>query len=91
MEHPENKDIENKELTHQALRLFVEKTRRENAETRSWIKQPNNFISAVAIILLLMGIAYQIYRDWSDGVNQDLASLSKTASYLTELDYQTAK
>lgn len=90
MEHPENKEIGNNELTHQALSLFVEKMRRENAETRSWIRQPNNFISAVAIVLSLMGIAYQIYRDWTDGVNQDLASLSKTASDLTQLDYQTA-
>ena len=60
--HPENGDHKNDELIHQALRLFIAKTLRENADQRSWIKQPNNFISAVAIVLSLLGIAYQIYR-----------------------------
>jgi tetratricopeptide (TPR) repeat protein len=88
--HPENGDHKNDELIHQALRLFIAKTLRENADQRSWIKQPNNFISAVAIVLSLLGIAYQIYRDRSDSISQDLASVSQIASDLTQLDYQEA-
>ena len=77
-------------LTSQALRLFIEKTQRENAETRSWVRQPNNLISVVAIVLSLWGFFHQIRKEQEDGINQDLASLSKIASDLTELSYQSA-
>jgi tetratricopeptide (TPR) repeat protein len=90
MGNTENREIENDELTHQALRLFIEKTRRENAETRSWIKQPNNLISVVAIVLSLYIAFHQIRKEHADSINQDLASFSKVASDLTQLDYQSA-
>lgn len=90
MEDPQGGEVTNYTLVNDALRLFIEKTRRENSEDRSWIKQPTNFISVVAIVLSLIGIAYQILRDRADSIDQDLASVSKIASDLIQLDDQTA-
>lgn len=87
-EQLEDAKAQKDDLIPEALRLFIDKTRRENLETRSWIRQPNNLISVVAIVLSLLSVAYQIYRDWSDAINSDLASLSKIVSDVTQLDSQ---
>jgi hypothetical protein len=69
-----------------ALRLYIETTRRQNAEGKSWIRQPNNFISAVAIILSLLSIGYQVLKDRNDGIDKNLAALSAIVSELTKMD-----
>lgn len=77
-------------LTHTALRLFIEKTQHDLNEGRSWIRQPNNLISLVAIVLSLLSIGYQLIKDYYDGVDKNLASLSQIVSDLTKMDGDAA-
>jgi tetratricopeptide (TPR) repeat protein len=69
-----------------ALHLYIQKTTRENAEGRSWIRQPNNFISAAAFVISILGAGYQMTKDHWDTTDKDLASLSVIVSDLTKLD-----
>ncbi len=88
MEGSEDEDAVNSGLIREALTLYIDKTRRDEVETRSWIRQPNNFISVVAIVLSLAGVVYQFAKDRVDGIDQDLASVSQIASELAQMDGQ---
>ena len=74
------------ELLGEALGLYVQKTRSENEESRSWIRQPNNFISAVAIVLSLVSLGYGLLKDHFDGIDKNLQYLSTVVEDLTKLD-----
>ena len=50
-------------LINQALRFFVKKVRRDLEGERSWIRQPNNLISLVAIVISITGVVYGFYKD----------------------------
>ena len=76
-------------LIDDALRLYIEKSQRENAENKSWIRQPNNFISAVAIVISLSSVAYGLVKDHYDGIDKNLQSLSAAVSDLTKIDTDT--
>jgi tetratricopeptide (TPR) repeat protein len=76
----------NNQLFDAALHLYIAKLERENAETKGWIEQPNNLISVVAIVISLMSVAYGFVKDYYDGIDKDLQSLSTTVSDLTKLD-----
>jgi hypothetical protein len=75
-----------RKLIDAALRLYLKKTRREYSDGNSWIRQPNNLISVVALFLSLLSVGYQLEKDRSDGIDKDLASLSAIVSELTKLD-----
>ncbi len=74
------------ELLGRALGLYIEKIKRENQESRSWIRQPNNLISVVAIVLSLMSLGYGFLKDYYDGIDKNLQSLSTVVTDLTKLD-----
>ena len=79
-------------LINQALSFFVKKTRRDLEGERSWIRQPNNLISLVAIVISILGVVYGFYKDWNDGNQRDLQSLLTVVSDITktEIDFMIA-
>jgi tetratricopeptide (TPR) repeat protein len=86
MDQSHTDTAERDQLVKSALHLFIQKARREDAEARSWIRQPNNFISAVAIVLSLLSVAYQLRKDYTDGIDKDLAALSSIVSDINKLE-----
>jgi hypothetical protein len=70
----------------EALDLYIQKIKRENNESRSWIRQPNNLISVVAIVLSLVSLGYALLKDHYDGIDKNLQSLSTAVADLTKLD-----
>lgn len=77
---------ERSQLVDAALNLYVGKLQRENAESRTWIKQPNNLISVVAIVISLLSVAYGFRRDYYDSIDKDLQALSNAVSDLSKID-----
>jgi tetratricopeptide (TPR) repeat protein len=73
-------------LIDRALELYIEKTRKENADKSAWIMHPNNFIGVVAICLSLLSVGYGFKKDYFDGIDKDLQSLTSVVSDLTKLD-----
>jgi tetratricopeptide (TPR) repeat protein len=73
-------------LLSEALGLYIHKIKREDEESRSWIRQPNNFISVVAIVLSLASLGYGLLKDYDDGIDKNLQSLSTAVVDLTKLD-----
>jgi hypothetical protein len=82
-------DSARSQLIDDALRLYIGKSQRENTEDKSWIRQPNNFISAVAIVISLLSVAYGFIKDYYDGIDKNLQSLSAAVSDLTKIDTDT--
>ena len=46
-------------LSTEALEAYLEKLRYEKTDRKSWIAQPNNWISSLAIVVSLLGVMYQ--------------------------------
>ena len=85
-EVPQDPHVSRSRLLGEALDLYIQKIKRENEESRSWIKQPNNLISVVAIVLSLLSLGYALLKDHYDGIDKNLQSLSTTVADLTKLD-----
>jgi tetratricopeptide (TPR) repeat protein len=82
----QREDASREKLVDAALNLYIQKIERENAEGKTWIRQPNNLISVVAIVLSFLSVAYGLRKDYYDGIDKDLQSLSANVSDLTKLD-----
>jgi hypothetical protein len=83
---PPDPHVSRSELLGEALDLYIQKIKRENNESRSWIGQPNNLISVVAIVLSLVSLGYALLKDHYDGIDKNFQSLSTAVADLTKLD-----
>lgn len=77
-------------LIRDALHLYTDKTRKELSERKSWVRQPNNLISVVAIVLSLLSIFYQMRKDHNDSVAKATQSLLAAISSLSDLEREVA-
>jgi hypothetical protein len=82
----EDSHVSRSRLMGEALDLYIQKINRENKESRSWIRQPNNLISVVAIVLSLASLGWTLWKDHYDGIDKNLQSLSTAVADLTKLD-----
>jgi tetratricopeptide (TPR) repeat protein len=76
----------NRSLLNSALALYVDKTQRELENSKSWIREPSNFISVVAFLISVASAIYGVTKDWRDSIDKDLQSLSAIVAQLTQLD-----
>ena len=72
----------NAKLVNASLQAYL----KHNPGTTSWIKQPNNLISVVAISLSILGVVYGFYKDWKDTINKNKQALAAIITDLTKLD-----
>jgi hypothetical protein len=74
------------EKLKEALQLYVDIASKDLVDSKSWIRQPNNLISVVAICISILGVIYGFYKDIVETNDKNLQELSNIVSDLTKLD-----
>ena len=70
----------------EALTLYVADMKKQAAKTGPWLREPNNLISTVAIVLSLASFGWGFYKERRDDIDKDLAALSAVVADLTKLE-----
>lgn len=75
----------NVRISNELLDAYLRKSLAEMV-SKAWLSEPNNLISAVAIVISIFGVIYGFLKDRKDMTDRDLAALTAIINDVTKLD-----